>query len=78
MATYVQNKLTKVTIIVVISILALFIRPLRWKHAVHLLSAYDFFHNPDSNNLLLFFFMRGLCVVYVWLEQTSVNKTQWI
>ena len=37
----------------------LLFRPLRWRHAVHLLPACDVFHNPDS-----FFFMRGLCLVY--------------
>ena len=50
MVRYVQNKLIKITIIVDISILgfnthciskALFIRPLRWKHAVHSLLACD-------------------------------------
>ena len=53
---------------------ALFIRTLRWKHAVHSLPACDVFHNTDSN--CIFFFMGGLCVVYhvhVWLGQTSVN-----
>ena len=33
----------------------------------------DVFHNPDSN-CNFYFFMRGLCVVYMWLEQTSVNE----
>ena len=51
---------------------ALFIRTLRWKHAVHSLPACDVFHNPDSI-FFFFFFMGGLCVVYVWLGQTSVN-----
>ena len=51
---------------------ALFIRHLRWKHAVHSLPVCDVFHNPYSNCYLLFF-MHGLCVVYMWLEQTSVN-----
>ena len=45
---------------------------LRWKHAVHSLPACDVFHNSDSN-CYFSFFMRGLCVVYVWLRQTSVN-----
>ena len=50
---------------------ALFIRTLRWKHAVHLLPDCDVFHYPDS---IFFFFVGGLCVVYVWLGQTSVNE----
>ena len=50
---------------------ALFIRHLRWKHAVHSLPACDVFHNPDSIFLII---IRGLCVVYVWLGQTSVNE----
>ena len=52
---------------------ALFIRTLRWKHAMHSLPACDVFHNPDSN-CFFYFFMGGLCVVYVWLGQTSVNE----
>ena len=86
MVTYVENYLIKVTIIVDISIIgfnahcicvkrvrkAIFIRTLRWKHVVHSLPASDVFHNPDSN-VSFFKFMGGLCVVYVWLGQTSVN-----
>ena len=49
---------------------ALFICTLRWKHAVHSLPDCDIFHNPDST---CYFFMRVLCVVDVWLGQTSVN-----
>ena len=37
---------------------ALFIRHLRWKHAVHFVAACDFFHIPDSNCYLFIF----LCV----------------
>ena len=51
---------------------ALFIRTLRWKHAVHSSPVCDVFHNPDSNCFL--FFLDGLCVVYVWLGKTSVNE----
>ena len=82
MVTYVQNKLIKVTIIVDISTVcvqhaskALFIRILRWKYTVHSLPACDVFHNPDSI-FFIFFFMGGLCVVYVRLGQTSATKTQ--
>ena len=49
----------------------MFIRHLRWKHAVHSLPTCYVFHNLDWN---CYFFMRGLCVVYVWLGQTSVNE----
>ena len=52
---------------------ALFIRTLRWKHAVHSLPVCEVFHNPDSNCFFLFF-MGGLCVIYVCLGQTSVNE----
>ena len=44
---------------------ALFIRPLRLKHAVHWLPACDVFTNPDSNCYFLFFHawtVRRLCV----------------
>ena len=44
---------------------ALFIRPLRWKHAVHSLPACDVFHNPDLKCVFIIFFMVRLCVVYV-------------
>ena len=52
---------------------ALFVRTFRWKHAVHSLPACNVFHNPDSYCFLTIF-MGGLCVVYVWLRQTSVNE----
>ena len=52
---------------------ALFIRTLRWANAVHSLPACDVFHNLDLN-CFFNFFMVGLCVVYVWLGQTSVNE----
>ena len=72
--TYVQNKLIKVTIIVDISIRvglmrtvcvqrvskALFIRTLRWKHAVHSL--------PECDVV-----MDELCVVYVWVSENTTN-----
>ena len=48
---------------------ALLIRSLRFKHAAYSLSTHYDFHNPES-----FFFMRGLCAVYMWLGQTSVNE----
>ena len=47
---------------------ALFIRTLRWKHAVHSLPACDVFHNPDSF-FFFFFFMGGLCVDTTNLER---------
>ena len=50
---------------------ALFIRTLRWKHAVHTLPARDVFHNPESNCFFHFFYgwtVRRLC------DTTSVNE----
>ena len=69
MVTYVQNKLIKVTIIVDISIIgfnAHCMLCIRYQLAT-------FFHNPDSKCFKKKF-MDGLCVVYVWLGQTSVNN----
>ena len=56
---------------------ALFIRTLRWKHAVHLLPACDIFHNPDSIFLKLFFngwTVRRLCVTGTNLGQRKHNE----
>ena len=56
---------------------ALFIRPLRWKHAVHTLPACDVFHNPDSNCLFIFVYgwtVRRLCVTGKNLGQRKPNK----
>ena len=50
----------------------MFIRHLRWKHAVHSLPTCYVFQIVGLK--LFFFFMRGLWVVYVWLGQTSVNE----
>ena len=85
MVACVQNKLIKFTIIVVISILgfnAHCMRPtsichLRWKHAVHSLSACDIFHNPDSNCYFYFFYawtVRRLCVTWTNLGQRKHNE----
>ena len=69
MVTYVQNKLKKVTIIVNISVSkALFIRTLCWKHAVAT------FFKIQTQIVFSKNFMGGLCVVYVWLGQASVNE----
>ena len=40
---------------------ALFIRPLRWKHAVHSLPACDVFHDPDSKCYFLFCHAWTVC-----------------
>ena len=56
---------------------ALFIRTLRWKHAVHSLPACDVFHNPDSNCLFNFFYgwaVRRLCVTGINLSQRKDNE----
>ena len=47
---------------------ALFIRTLRWKHAVHSLPACDVFHNPDSN------WVRRLWVTGTNLGQRKHNE----
>ena len=52
---------------------ALFIRTLRWKHAVHLLPDCDVFHYPDS----IFFYgctVRRLCVTGTNLGQRKHNE----
>ena len=44
---------------------ALFVRPLRWKHAVHSSLTCCVFHNPDSNCYFYFFnawTVRRVCV----------------
>ena len=51
---------------------ALFIRTLRWKHAVYSLPACDVFHNPNSNSFFLFFYgwtVHHLCVTWTNLGQ---------
>ena len=75
MVTSVPNKLINVTIFVYISGLgfigtvcvnkALFVRHLRWKHAVHSSLTCCVFHNPDSNCYFYFFHawtVRRVCV----------------
>ena len=46
---------------------------LRWKHAVHSQPACDVFYNP-TQTVIFYFFMCGLCVVYVRLGQTLGSK----
>ena len=56
---------------------ALFVRTLRWKHAVHSLPACDVFHNPDSNCFFIFFYgwtVRRLCVTGTNLGQRNHNE----
>ena len=48
---------------------ALFIRPLRWKPAVHSRPTF-----LQSQYCYFYFFIRGLRVVYAWLRQTTVNE----
>ena len=56
---------------------ALFIRTLRWKHAVHSLPVCDVFYNPDWNFYFLFFYRRTvgrLCMTGTNLGQRKHNE----
>ena len=52
---------------------ALFIRPLRWKTLCIRYQLATFF-TIQTRIVIFYFFMRGLCVVYVWLGQILVNE----
>ena len=53
---------------------ALFIRPLRRKHAVHSLPTSDVFHNPDTNYCFFHaWIVRRLCVTW---RKTSENENR--
>ena len=56
---------------------ALFIRTLRWKHAVHSLPACDVIHNPDSNCFFYIFYgwtVRRLCMTGTNIGQRKHNE----
>ena len=56
---------------------AMFIRTLRWKHAVHSFTACDVFHNLDWNCFFNFFYgwtVRRLCVTGTNLGQQKHNE----
>ena len=76
MVTGALNKLRKATMIVDISVIRFnthCIRPMRWQRAIHSLFAFEtrceFALNSlrfsQSRHNLYYFFMRGLCAVYV-------------